>query len=169
MEYLDNVPQAAELVQETISDDKLAWDDLGLLFDGLAHALLPLKIATQGVTAKYDLGPRGAWILSLISGGVRTPKDLANALHISRALVTIELNRVTKARLVEARPDVNDKRQLDLSLTALGASACTHVRSEMARIVKRNLAPYTTDEIRLVAWALRDVRRIEPGDGDFAD
>jgi hypothetical protein len=39
----------------------------------------------------------------------------------------------------------------------------------MARIVKRNLAPYTTDEIRLVAWALRDVRRIEPGDGDFAD
>ncbi|MCW1431717.1 MarR family transcriptional regulator [Novosphingobium sp. JCM 18896] len=167
MDPLADVSKPRNLDERRGSEDRLSWDDLGLLVDGLAHGLLPLKTATQGVTARYDLGPRGAWILSLISGGVRTPKDLARALHTSRALVTIELNRVTKAGLVEGRPDVNDKRQLDLALTELGASACAHVRREMARIVTRNMAPYTADEIRLVARALRDVRRLEAGDGDF--
>ena len=151
------------------SVDDLTWDDIGLMCDGLAHALLPLKVATQGIIRKYSLGPRGAWILSLISGGVRLPMDLAVVLRTSRALIAIELSRMTKARLVVAKPGAKDRRRSELALTALGKAACQQVRNEMARIIRRNLRGYSVDEFRLVARALRDVRKIEDGDGQSID
>ena len=133
--------------------------------DGLAYALLPLRVATRGVTHRYDLGPRGAWILTLISSGVSLSKDLADALKTSRALIAIELKRVMKARLVVSKPGAKDKRESLLTLTPLGMAACQHIRNEMARIIRRNLAGYSVEEFRLIARALRDVRQIVPGDG----
>ena len=55
----------------------LDWDELGLLAEGLAFASRPLKRATWDVTERYDLGPRGAWILNLISNGLVHPTDLS--------------------------------------------------------------------------------------------
>lgn len=157
--------QGRDPVAEDAAADERGWAELGSLLDGLAHADMAMKAAAQGVVRRYDLGPRGAWILSRIAGGVRLPTDLAAAFRISRSLMTIELNRVIKAGLVEATPSSIDGRRTELALTPLGAAACQSVRKETVRILRRNLAGYSAEEIRLITRALTDVRRLEVGDG----
>ena len=148
--------------------DSLGWDELGLVVEGLAYGQRPLKAATSQVTRQYDLGPRGAYILSLISGGKCYPLELSEALKAGRSLITAELIRLTNAGLVNSQADSDDRRRSQLELTELGRDACQQVRSEMARIVRRNLAAYSADEVRLLISMLRDVRRLEAGESESA-
>lgn len=141
--------------------DSLGWDELGLVAEGLAYGLRGLRAATRPVTRQYDLGPRGAWILSLISSGKCFPLELSQALKTGRSLITAELVRLTNAGLVTAQADSGDRRRSQLALTPLGREACERVRCEMARIIKRNLAAYSPEEVRLLIRMLRDVRRLE--------
>jgi DNA-binding MarR family transcriptional regulator len=142
--------------------DALGWDELGPLLEGLAFAQRPLRAATRRVTRQYDLGPRGAFILSLISGGKIYPLELSDMLKAGRSLITAELARLTEAGLVTASPGRHDRRRSELALTPLGQQACQRVRDEMARIVRRNLAGYSAEDVMLFARMLRDVRQLEP-------
>lgn len=155
--------------QDGAAEDAVAeqreWAELGQLLDGLSHANAALKAAAQGVIRRHDLGPRGAWILSMIASGVRLPMDLATAFKTSRSLITIELNRVIKAGLVESSPSLIDGRRTELKLTPVGEAACRSLRKETARIIRRNLAGYSDAQIQFFAQALKDVRRVEPDDG----
>jgi len=139
----------------------LSWEDLSPVLEGLAFTQRPLRAATRQVTRAYDLGPRGAFILSLISSGKIYPLDLSEMLKAGRSLITAELARLTEAGLVSASPGRHDRRRSELSLTPLGQQACQRVRDEMARIVRRNLAGYSVDEVMLFARMLRDVRQLE--------
>jgi len=145
---------------------ELGWDELGRVAEGLAYAQRPLSAATQRVTRQYDLGPRGAWILSLISGGKCYPLELSQALKAGRSLITAELIRLTKAGLVTAHADSEDRRRSRLALTALGEQACQQVRSEMARIIRRNLAGFSPDDVRLFIRMLADARHLEGDESD---
>ncbi len=144
--------------------ESLGWDELGLVCEGLAFGQRPLRAATRGLTRQYDLGPRGAWILSLISGGKRYPLELSGALKSGRSLITAELARLTEAGLVTASQGRPDRRRSELALTPLGQKACQRVREEMARIVRRNLAQYSAEEVRLFSRMLRDVRQHDEGE-----
>ncbi|WP_165186587.1 MarR family winged helix-turn-helix transcriptional regulator [Caulobacter soli] len=157
--------QDKDRVAEDAAAELREWAELGQLLDGLSHANAALKAAAQGVIRQYDLGPRGAWMLSMIASGVRLPMDLATAFKTSRSLITIELNRVIKAGLVETSPSLVDGRRTELALTPLGAAACRSLRKETARIIRRNLAGYSDEQIQFFAQALKDVRRVEPDDG----
>ncbi len=157
--------QDQDRARDEIAAEQREWAELGLLLDGLSHASAALKAAAQGVIRQHDLGPRGAWILSMIASGVKLPMDLATTFKTSRSLVTIELNRVIKAGLVEASPSLVDGRRTELALTSLGETACRNLRKETARIIRRNLAGYSDEQIQFLAQALRDVRRVEPDDG----
>ena len=148
--------------------ESLGWNELGLVAEGVAYAQRPLRAATRQVTQQYDLGPRGAWILSLISGGRCYPLDLSKALKAGRSLITAELVRLTRAGLVTATADSEDRRRSQLALTPLGQEACESVRAEMARIVRRNLSAYSSDEVRLFIRMLRDVRRLEADEAEVA-
>jgi DNA-binding MarR family transcriptional regulator len=141
--------------------DTLSWDELSPVLEGLAFAQRPLQAATRRVTRQYDLGPRGAFILSLISGGKIYPLDLSEMLKAGRSLITAELARLTEAGLVTATPGRHDRRRSELALTKLGQQACQQVRDEMARIVRRNLAGYSEEEFRLFSRMLREVRQLE--------
>lgn len=142
------------------------WPELSMVIEGLAFAQRPLRAATREVTEKYSLGPRGAWILSLISGGVRYPLELAKALRTGRSLITAELARLTEAGLVTAKTGEKDRRRSELSLTPLGEQACQSVRDGMARIIARNLAGYNAAEVRLFGEMLQDVRQLDEGDAE---
>ena len=152
---------AKPLQEEPAGIDSLGWDELGPLLEGLAFAQRPLRAATRQVTRQYDLGPRGAFILSLISSGKKYPLELSDMLKAGRSLITAELARLTEAGLVTASPGRHDRRRSELALTPLGQQACQRVRDEMARIVRRNLADYSVDEVMLFARMLRDVRQLE--------
>lgn len=142
----------------------MGWDEIGFLTEGLSFAQRPIRAAAAQVTRQHGLGPRGAFILSLISGGVAYPNELALALKTGRSLITAELTRLTEAGLVAATPGETDRRRSRLSLTAAGEAACEATRAAMHRIVTRNLAAYTAEEVRLFARMLRDVRQLPPGE-----
>jgi DNA-binding MarR family transcriptional regulator len=140
----------------------LDWHDIGYLIDGLAFAQTPLRQATGKVTQKYNLGPRGAFILRLLANGLLYPLDLATALCCGRSLITAELARLTDAGLVTARPGENDRRRSELRLTPLGQAETEKLREEIRRIVSANLAGFTPDEVRKFAVMLHAARGEPP-------
>ena len=153
--------QTKPLQDSSKSVAALSWEELSPVLESLAFAQRPLRAATRRITRQYDLGPRGAFILSLISGGKIYPLDLSDMLKAGRSLITAELTRLTEAGLVTATPGRHDRRRSELALTKLGHKACQQVRDEMARIVRRNLAGYSAEEFRLFSRMLREVRQLE--------
>lgn len=138
------------------------WDNLGKLIEGLAYAQRPIHAAVRGITKQLGLGPRGAFILNLLSQGAEFPSELSSKLRTSRSLITADLTRLIDAGLIESSADAGDKRMTRLRLTAPGEAVCEEVRSEMSRIVSRNLAPFSADELHLFTQMLEAVRRLEP-------
>lgn len=145
----------------------VSWEDIAPIITGLVLAQRPISAATKSVTERHDLGPRGCYILSLISGGIVFPVELASVLRIGRSLVTSELGRLTAAGLIFARAPSGDRRRTELALTPAGETACEEVRIEMYSTVARNLSAYSVDEIRLFARMLADVRKV--ADSDLPD
>jgi DNA-binding MarR family transcriptional regulator len=138
------------------------WDRIGALMEGLAYAQRPIHAAARAITKQLGLGPRGAFILNLLSQGCEYPHELASKLSTSRSLVTSDLNRLIDAGLVAAISSDSDKRMTRLHLTAAGAKICADIRGEMARIVQRNLARYSDAELSLFTDMLTAVRALEP-------
>lgn len=136
----------------------LDWRDIGFLCEGLAFAQRPLEEGKDKITRQYNLGPRGAFILNLLSNGIMYPLDLANALCCGRSLITAELSRLTDAGLVATQPGKSDRRRVELTLTPKGQEATAAIREETTRIILSNLANYTPEEVRKLAEMLRAVR-----------
>lgn len=141
--------------------DSLGWDELGFICEGLSFGQRPIRAAARDVTRRHNLGPRGAFILSLIFNGVVYPLELAAIFKVGRSLITAELTRLTDAGLIVATPGTDDRRRLRQALTPKGEAACQEVRGAMAHIVSRNLESYTVEEIRLFSRMLHDVRRLK--------
>ncbi len=136
----------------------LDWDDIGFLCQGLSFASRPLFAATQGVTTRYSLGPRGAWMLNLITAGVVYPHELSNVFKIGRSLISAELTRLTDAGLVESRQGATDRRRSELALTDEGRKVLGEIRDELATSITSALSDYSPDEVRLLARMLTDLR-----------
>lgn len=135
--------------------------ELDEIIAGLVFAQRPIVGATREILERYDLGPRGSFILSLIDNGVTYPLELASVLKIGRSLVTSELNRLIGAGLVSASPEERDRRRSQLSLTPAGAEAATTFRQAVLGVLKRNLAKYGPQELQLFARMLKDVRGLD--------
>lgn len=136
-----------------------AWDEVAFLAEGLAFGPRALRAATAKVTERYNLGPRGAWILNVISHGVAYPLELASVFCVGRSLITAELSRLTEAGLVNAQPGRNDRRKTELTLTPLGTQASEEIRQEFSAIVSQRLAGFDAGELRLAAEVLRALSR----------
>jgi DNA-binding MarR family transcriptional regulator len=134
---------------------KIGWDEIAFLAEGLAFGPRALRAATAKVTERYSLGPRGAWILNVISHGVAYPLELASVFCVGRSLITAELTRLTEAGLVATRPGQDDRRRTELTLTPLGKAASEEIREELSMIVQRRLAGFDAREARLAAEVLR--------------
>ncbi len=150
------------------ASDHLDWGELGLLAEGLAFAGRPLKQATWEVTERYDLGPRGAWILNLISNGLVHPTDLSTVFAVGRSLITAELVRLTEAGLIAAKPGEQDRRRSELALTGAGEAACLQIRNAISTIIHDNLRDYSEDDIRQFTRMLRAVRGDDDTSGEGA-
>jgi DNA-binding MarR family transcriptional regulator len=147
---------------------ELGWDEAAFLAEGLAFGPRALRAATAKVTQRYDLGPRGAWILNVISNGVAYPLELASVFCVGRSLITAELTRLTEAGLISARPGKDDRRRTELTLTPLGKTASAEIREEFLAIVRRRLAGYSAQEARLAAEMLRALSHEPDQQGDRA-
>lgn len=139
-------------------DAPLDWDDVGFLAQGLTFAQRPLKRATEKVTERYSLGPRGAWMLNIINAGISLPNELSQLLNIGRSLVSAELARLAEAGLITSEPGPTDRRTTVLSLTEAGQQAHAEVRNETMRILTEALNSYSPAQIRLMSRMLQDLR-----------
>lgn len=137
----------------------IGWEEIAFLAEGLAFGPRALRAATAKVTERYSLGPRGAWILNVISHGVAYPLELASIFCVGRSLITAELARLTEAGLVTSRPGHADRRRTELTLTPLGREASDEIREELSRVVQRRLAGFNAGEARLAAEVLRALSR----------
>jgi DNA-binding MarR family transcriptional regulator len=130
------------------------------VIEGLAYANRPLFAAANDVKQKYGLGPRGAFILNLVSEGMDYPNQLATKLGTSRSLISADIGRLTEAGLLAGTTGTGDKRTMRLSLTPEGARVCEAIRTKMASLITRNLSAYSARDIKLFAAMLHDARRV---------
>ena len=137
----------------------LSWDEIGFICEGMAFASRALRPATTGINEEFSLGPRGAWILSLILNGTVYPLDIANVIGSGRSLISAELARLTEAGLIQSRKNPEDGRRTELLLTPLGEEASRRVRAGLSEIVMRQLGSYTREEMLLCARMLHDFRK----------
>lgn len=140
------------------TDETLSWDEIGFICEGMAFASRPLHSATADVTAEFSLGPRGAWILVLISNGTAYPLDITNVFRIGRSLISAELARLSEAGLTTAIKSPSDRRRTELALTPLGEAACRRVRDRLSDLVQQQLHSYSREEMLMCARMLRDFR-----------
>jgi DNA-binding MarR family transcriptional regulator len=142
---------------------KLSWEEIGFLAQGLSFSSRPMKHAIRNVTNEHSLGPRGGWILILISTGqVVFPLDITNVFRVGRSLITAELNRLAEARLITYRKNGGDRRRVELALTPLGEKACARVRDELAKLIVQRFAGYSREDVLLCARMLHDYCAPEP-------
>lgn len=138
---------------------ELGWTEVAAIAEGLAFGPRALRAATDKVTERYDLGPRGAWILNVISHGIAYPIELATVFRVGRSLITAELSRLTDAGLIAARPGQDDRRRTELTLTPLGRKVSEQIREDLMAVIQRRLAGYSVAEVRLAGEMLRALSR----------
>jgi len=146
----------------------LSIDDVAYFCSAVGVAPRVIAEARKAVTKRYDLGPRGAWLLGMIDVGVNSPSRLSELMCIGRSLMTAELTRMTKAGLIESRKDAEDGRRLTLSLTRKGKAACDELQMDVTNFVNKRLASFSHDEIMLCvrllhAFSGSEEQYFEPG------
>jgi DNA-binding MarR family transcriptional regulator len=141
----------------------LSWEEIGFICEGLVVAGRPLRAATRDIIAEYSLGPRGAWIVFMISiGEVVYPLDLTKFFQIGRSLITAELTRLSDAGLIAYRRSASDGRRVELTLTPLGETIQRRVKAQLTKLVTRQLAPYTREQALLFGRMLHDAGIVAP-------
>jgi DNA-binding MarR family transcriptional regulator len=127
---------------------RLSAKETGLIAQGFTLANRALRHTTSGVTEEYNLGPRGAWIVRLIAGGkVIHPLDVTNFFEISRSVISDELARLLKSRLIVYRKSRRDGRRVELALTPLGEKVSRRVRKEIAELITSRFSSYSREEV----------------------
>jgi DNA-binding MarR family transcriptional regulator len=127
---------------------RLSWKDVGLVAQALVLAPRVLKSVTRQITTEYRLGPHGAWILRLIGNGqVVYPLDVTQYFHIGRSIISDELARLTRARLIGYRQSRADGRRVELTLTPLGKRVALQIRRELMRFVIGRFAGYSRADV----------------------
>jgi DNA-binding MarR family transcriptional regulator len=125
----------------------LAWDEIGLLCEGMSLASRPMDLAVKHINDEYSLAPRGAWITVLIATGLIHPLELAEQFRVGRSLITAELTRLADAGLIQFEQHAQDGRQTELKLTPLGNTVQRRVRDELSKLMLRRRAAYTREEV----------------------
>lgn len=86
------------------------------------------------------------WVLSTHEG--MSQSDLADTLNVARPTVTIMLQKMEKAGLVERRPDENDNRFVRIYLTEQGRALHAQLRAVHAGVVRDTIAPLSDADQR---------------------
>jgi DNA-binding MarR family transcriptional regulator len=136
----------------------LVWGDIAFLVNGVTNALGPINKATGALTKRYNLGPRGTWVLNLISAGLNRPNELAEIMQIGPSLVSAELNRLTDAGLIVSRQGKSDRRRSEIALTSTGRAVLNEVCRALSGLVRESLGHYQPEELRLCARILADLQ-----------
>ncbi len=79
-------------------------------------------------------------------GGTGNQKDLAKALHVTPAAITVSLKRMEKSGLVRRVPDPDDLRSNRIELTDLGLQAAEQAHNMLFKMTEQLFADFTQEE-----------------------
>jgi DNA-binding MarR family transcriptional regulator len=106
----------------------------------------------------YSLGPRGPWIIGLISSGrVRTQSDLVKRYKVGRSIIAEEVAPLTAAGLISARQSSSDRRQVELNLTPAGARVNEQVGEALVRKLTERLSGYSQYDVLFCTRLLNEL------------
>ena len=131
-------------------------EDVSMFCNVIGLGPRTMRTARAAITARYDLGPRGAWIMGMIETGITSPSALTEALCIGRSLVTAEINRLEQAGLVTGNQSAREGRRIVLELTREGKRASAELRVAVNDFVTSRLAGYSKEEVLACIALLQD-------------
>ena len=88
----------------------------------------------------------------------QSQRELAEKLHNKAATITVMLNRMAKANLLERRPDPNDQRVTRVYLTKQGQDVLAQVKESLKTIESECFDNFTPEEQILLRRLLMQVR-----------
>ena len=101
----------------------------------------------QSVTRQTDITPRQFGVLmALLQEGPMTPSALADRISCDRNTLSEMLKRMTARRLIAKKGNPDDRRSIQVQITAKGTSALMAVVPAAARLQDLMLAPLSQDD-----------------------
>jgi DNA-binding MarR family transcriptional regulator len=101
----------------------------------------------QSVTRQSDITPRQFGVLmALLQEGPMTPSALAERISCDRNTLSEMLKRMTARRLISKKSHPDDRRSIQVQITAKGTSALMAVVPAAARLQELMLAPLSQDD-----------------------
>jgi MarR family transcriptional regulator, organic hydroperoxide resistance regulator len=88
----------------------------------------------------------------------QSQRELAERLHIKAATITIMLNRMEKAKLIERRPDENDQRISRVFLTEQGKKVRLDAIESLKELEQDCFSNFTTEEQLLLRRLFMQMR-----------
>lgn len=93
-------------------------------------------------------------------GDVVTPSEMAKRLLVTRAYTTALTDKLVSKGLISRRPDKNDRRVVNISLTEKGMDALREKSAESVATYKRRLGSLDAEDLRVLYESLENVERI---------
>lgn len=127
--------------------------------------VIELLEATQIFEKKLNLAlmysglrlPQFRTMLFLEKSGKITVSDLSRYLNVTRATMSVLVNHLIKAQIVESIDNPKDKRSFYIKLTESGLSRLALAKSEVALVedkISQDLSPETIASLNMVVTLL---------------
>ena len=127
--------------------------------------VIELLEATQIFEKKLNLAlmysglrlPQFRTMLFLEKSGKITVSDLSRYLNVTRATMSVLVNHLIKAQIVESIDNPKDKRSFYIKLTESGLSRLALAKSEVALVedkISQDLSPETIASLKMVVTLL---------------
>lgn len=92
------------------------------------------------------------------SGVERTPAQLARTFHVTRGAMTNTLGKLVEAGYVHIRPDWDDARRKQVSISPAGLAARDTALQAITPVISDMVADLGADKVRAALPVLRELR-----------
>jgi len=134
-------------------------DSVGYL---LSRARTKLAKALDVMLCEHDIThAQGSIVLMLATGKYTTATELARELYIDSASMTRMIDRLEKRGALVRLPRGDDRRVINLRLTADGQALAQQLPAIYATVLNRNFIDFSAEELDLLRNLLRKFLAIE--------
>jgi DNA-binding MarR family transcriptional regulator len=117
----------------------------------------------QNLTRQNDITPRQFGVLmALLQGGPLTPSVLAERISCDRNTLSEMLKRMTERKLVSKKNNAEDRRSIQVQITAKGEAALLAVVPAAAELQNLMLAPLRKEDRAHFLKCMLAIAKAEP-------
>jgi DNA-binding MarR family transcriptional regulator len=154
--------QTTHVGVETKKLDSIA-DNLILFLPIFYRNILGLASSKTAVT---HINTEVRAMFMLTNNAIMTTSEIGLKLGVSKPNVTSLLDKLVKRGYVERQPDINDRRVINIAVTAKGRRFVNKKAQVLRKVMKSNLSVLESEEIQALSSSLESVRDIISRIGD---